>query len=105
MTVVSGPSGSDIVDSARDYLGYPYVYGDEGTYGFDCSGFVKTVYARHGYTLPRTSRSQSKVGEPVSFDEALRQTIAWERAYPPDPLDPKMFDYEAEDARLAGEGG
>ncbi len=64
-------SGNDVVETARDYLGYPYVYGDEGTYGFDCSGFVRSVYARHGYTLPRTSRQQSRVGEPVAFD-ALR---------------------------------
>lgn len=68
---LASPTGQGLVETARDYLGYPYVYGDEGTYGFDCSGFVRTVYARHGYSLPRTSRQQSKVGEPIEFD-ALR---------------------------------
>jgi nucleoside-diphosphate-sugar epimerase len=38
--------------------------------------------------------------EPVSFEEGLRRTIAWERANPPEKIDPKLFDYSAEDALL-----
>ncbi|MGE5244807.1 MAG: NAD-dependent dehydratase [Betaproteobacteria bacterium] len=34
--------------------------------------------------------------EPIPRDEALRRTIAWERANPP-PFNPEMFDYAAED--------
>jgi hypothetical protein len=40
----------------------------------------------------------------VSLDEALRRTIAWERANPPSSLDPAHFDYAAEDATLAALG-
>jgi nucleoside-diphosphate-sugar epimerase len=32
---------------------------------------------------------------------ALEQTITWERAYPPTPIDPHQFDYAAEDQLLA----
>lgn len=67
----SPPSGDAVVQTARDYLGYPYVYGDEGSYGFDCSGFVRAVYASHGFTLPRRARDQSRVGEPVAFDSLV----------------------------------
>lgn len=68
IALLSAPDGKAIVKTARGYLGYPYVYGDEGRYGFDCSGFVQTVYAGHGLKLPRTARLQSKVGEPVRLD-------------------------------------
>jgi hypothetical protein len=57
-----------LLETAEAHLGAPYVYGDTGEYGFDCSGFVRTVFARHGYQLPRTSSLQSTVGEPVDFD-------------------------------------
>lgn len=62
-------NGDDVVNTARTYLGYPYVYGDEGSYGFDCSGFVRAVYGSHGFALPRTSRHQSRIGEPVEFND------------------------------------
>lgn len=38
--------------------------------------------------------------EPVSFETALERTIAWERTSPPAQLDPKTFDYAAEDSAL-----
>jgi nucleoside-diphosphate-sugar epimerase len=38
--------------------------------------------------------------EAVPFEEALRWTVAWERANPPMTVDPQDFDYEAEDAVL-----
>lgn len=48
-----------------------------------------------------SSRIRAEVGyiEPVSLPEALRRTIAWERANPP-ASNPAMFDYVAEDAAL-----
>jgi nucleoside-diphosphate-sugar epimerase len=36
--------------------------------------------------------------EPVALDEAIRPTIEWERAHPPEEFDPRKFDYAAEDA-------
>lgn len=50
-----------------------------------------------------TSRLRRELGyeEPVSEPEALRRTIAWERAHPPATVDPAQFDYAAEDRALA----
>jgi nucleoside-diphosphate-sugar epimerase len=36
----------------------------------------------------------------VGRDEALKQTIAWQRANPPAQIEAALFDYAAEDARL-----
>jgi nucleoside-diphosphate-sugar epimerase len=38
--------------------------------------------------------------EPVSEEEALHRTIAWERANPPAQIDPAQFDYAAEDLAI-----
>jgi nucleoside-diphosphate-sugar epimerase len=50
-----------------------------------------------------TSRIRQELGyvEPVTPDEALRRTVEWERANPPETIDPQQFDYAAEDAVLA----
>jgi nucleoside-diphosphate-sugar epimerase len=50
-----------------------------------------------------SSRIRRELGysEIVPFDEALRRTIAWERANPPKKILPEGFDYAAEDAALA----
>jgi cell wall-associated NlpC family hydrolase len=49
-----------VTQYALSLVGAPYRYGassrDEG---FDCSGFVRHVYQRHGILLPRTSREMA----------------------------------------------
>ncbi|EFL51648.1 NLP/P60 protein [Solidesulfovibrio fructosivorans JJ]] len=71
----SGPSGiapgkGTIVDTARSQIGVPYRYaGQSPRQGFDCSGFVQWVYARHGIRLPRRTDDQIRVGRHVSKSE------------------------------------
>jgi len=55
-----------IVQSAKHYLGGKYVWGGTQPKGFDCSGYVKYLYAQQGIRLPRTAYAQSKVGKYVS---------------------------------------
>jgi nucleoside-diphosphate-sugar epimerase len=49
-----------------------------------------------------TGRLRRELGyrETVSREEALRRTVEWERAHPPEKVDPASFDYAAEDAAL-----
>jgi nucleoside-diphosphate-sugar epimerase len=49
-----------------------------------------------------TTRIREELGyeEQVALDEALRRTVTWERAQPPEKVDPSQFDYAAEDAAL-----
>lgn len=46
-------------------------------------------------------RQELGYNEPIAPEEALRRTIAWERANPPEKIDPKQFDYALEDTILA----
>lgn len=49
-----------------------------------------------------TTRIRAELGykERVGREEGLKLTIAWERENPPAEIDPKQFDYPAEDAAL-----
>ena len=49
-----------------------------------------------------TTRIRRELGyrETVPRNEALRRTVAWEQAHPPEKADPASFDYTAEDAAL-----
>ena len=69
-TTQSNTSNSDmgraVADYALQFLGNPYVYGGTSlTKGADCSGFVKSVYANFGVSLPRTSGEQRSSGYAV----------------------------------------
>ncbi len=58
----SSSSNSDIVATAKQYLGTGYVYGGASPSGFDCSGFTMYVYGQHGYSLPHTATGQWQSG-------------------------------------------
>lgn len=61
-------TGAQIVSYAKKFLGNKYVYGGTSlTNGTDCSGFTMSVYAAFGYSIPRTSREQSRYGKSVSL--------------------------------------
>ncbi len=54
-TTPSGTKGQQLVESAKKFLGYPYVYGGMSPSGFDCSGFVGYIYKQHGYSIRRVA--------------------------------------------------
>lgn len=66
--VVAQGDGSPVLQSAAEFLGHPYRFGSEGG-SFDCSGFVRTVFAKIGIELPHSAREQFSLGERVSRDE------------------------------------
>lgn len=61
--------GQAIVLYSKMFLGIPYVNSGTTPDGFDCSGFVKYVYAHFGVNLPRTTYDQVKVGTKVNKEE------------------------------------
>ncbi len=63
----SGSGGSAVANYACQFVGNPYVYGGTSlTNGADCSGFVMSVYAAFGVSLPHSSSAMRGVGYGVS---------------------------------------
>ena len=61
--------GEDVVRTAKQYLGVRYVLGGTTPRAFDCSGFVRWIFAQHGVRMPRTAKEQAAVGDaPVPGD-------------------------------------
>lgn len=61
--------GEDVVRTAKRYLGVRYVLGGTTPRAFDCSGFVRWIFAQHGVRMPRTAKEQAAVGDaPVPGD-------------------------------------
>jgi cell wall-associated NlpC family hydrolase len=59
--------GNSVVETARRYLGVRYVLGGTTPKAFDCSGFIRYVFALHGLPMPRTAHEQAAIG--VAPDE------------------------------------
>ena len=58
--------GVAVADYALQFVGNPYVYGGTSlTNGADCSGFVMSVYANFGVSLPHSSASDRTQGYAV----------------------------------------
>jgi murein DD-endopeptidase / murein LD-carboxypeptidase len=55
-----------LIPIAQKYLGVPYAWGGTSVNGFDCSGYLTTVYSQVGISLPRTSSSMYNVGTHVN---------------------------------------
>lgn len=64
-----GLNAQRLLSTAEEFVGTPYRRGGSSpSTGFDAAGFVRFVFARLGVVLPRTSREQARVGQPVRAD-------------------------------------
>jgi cell wall-associated NlpC family hydrolase len=57
---------------AYKFLNIPYLWGGKSVFGFDCSGFVQTVYKFLGVPVARDAYQQAAQGEGVGFLEETR---------------------------------
>ena len=77
----SSALGRRIVASSMQYLGVPYVFGGTTPNGFDCSGYVRYVFANAGIYLPRTADAQYECGYPVSPAELVPGDLVFFSTY------------------------
>jgi len=65
-TTETSSIGAAVAAFAQQFVGNPYVYGGTSlTNGADCSGFVMSVYANFGVSLPHSSGADRTVGAAV----------------------------------------
>jgi cell wall-associated NlpC family hydrolase len=62
---------SELVVTAMGFLGVPYRRGgNDADTGFDCSGFVRSMYERTvGLVLPRLAKDQAAATQPIDKQE------------------------------------
>jgi cell wall-associated NlpC family hydrolase len=63
------PARLSVILEAESCIGIPYKYGGTTKSGFDCSGFVQSVFDKCGISLPRTSQQQYTYTTRISTDE------------------------------------
>ena len=63
------PAAAAVVATALGFRGVPYRNGGSDPSGFDCSGFMQYVFARHGTLLPREVRDQYRAGREIDLDD------------------------------------
>lgn len=67
---------TNLVVTAESFMGIPYLWGGTSSKGFDCSGFVKTVYYLNGVILSRDASQQFQNGIRLrrnSFPDSLKK--------------------------------
>jgi cell wall-associated NlpC family hydrolase len=68
---LQGGTPEEICRTARSFLGLPYLWGGTTPKGFDCSGFVQTVFRLNGHSLPRDACQQFQRGGDICSKSEL----------------------------------
>ena len=66
------PTRKSIIRLARSFMGVPYLWGGKSPHGFDCSGYIQTIYKTFNLELPRDAHQQA--------DHFKESTITMEEA-------------------------
>ena len=61
------PTASNIIETAKKFIGFPYLWGGTSIKGMDCSGFTKTSFFLNGVILARDASQQARTGENVDI--------------------------------------
>ncbi len=62
-------SSEKLINTAKQFIGIPYLWGGTSIKGLDCSGFTKTVFFLNGLIIPRDASQQVLAGDKVEIDE------------------------------------
>ncbi|KXG45679.1 uncharacterized protein PGRI_034460 [Penicillium griseofulvum] len=53
------PTSEDLINTAKLFIGLPYLWGGMSGFAFDCSGFAHTIYHSHGISIARDADAQA----------------------------------------------
>ena len=67
---IPNANAEQILSTAKNLIGVPYLWGGTSIKGVDCSGFTKSCYFLNGIIIPRDASQQALVGEEVDIYEA-----------------------------------
>ncbi|MCP4121968.1 MAG: C40 family peptidase [Bacteroidetes bacterium] len=70
-------AAEDIARHAEHFLKTPYLWGGKTFFGVDCSGLTQTLYKVGGYTIPRDSGDQEKMGKQIVFGDFKSGDLAF----------------------------
>lgn len=62
-------SSENLISTAKQMMGTPYLWGGTSIKGVDCSGFTKTIYFLNGQIIPRDASQQVNEGELIDVDK------------------------------------
>jgi len=65
----------NILATAQEYIGRPYLWGGTSGKGMDCSGFTKTVFYLNGVQLARDASQQVRTGNEIKTDATLKNLV------------------------------
>ncbi|MEG0891847.1 MAG: C40 family peptidase [Bacteroidales bacterium] len=63
------PIAENIIATAKQFIGIPYMWGGTSIKAVDCSGFTKTVYFLNGLIIARDASQQCYTGTDVNINE------------------------------------
>lgn len=55
---INKKSINELISYAKSFIGTPYLWGGKSSLGFDCSGFVQTIFKMSGINMPRDASQQ-----------------------------------------------
>lgn len=74
-----------VVSSARQYLGTPYVWSGINSDGFDCSGFVYYIFSKYDIQIPRMADEQYQIGVSIGKTDLQPGDLVFFSTYEPGP--------------------
>ncbi|MBQ3383025.1 MAG: C40 family peptidase [Bacteroidales bacterium] len=93
------PTEKNIVETAKQFCGFPYVWGGTSIKGVDCSGLSKSAYFLNGYVLRRDASQQCKTGDSVDVHRFVEGDYTKEALSNLRPGDLVFFGRKAENGR------
>ena len=73
----------EVLTSANTFTGVPYKFGGTTPAGFDCSGYIRYVFQKIGFDMPRQADEQYTVGKKVEKSNLQPGDLVFFETYEP----------------------